>query len=149
APVIVAIDDIQWLDTPSLAVVESVLRRCRGLVGGLIAYRTGDLEGIPLPDLRPRHSNRLQVLNVGSLTTGSLHRIIRAARGHPVARPVVERIAKASGGNPFFALELARHLDDRPGDAPSLPETLQAVIQERLMRLPEPVLEALRIVAML
>src|SRR5690606_23332929 len=42
-PVLVAVDDVQWLDRPSCAALEFAMRRAGGApVGFLLAHRTGE-----------------------------------------------------------------------------------------------------------
>src|SRR5437764_447141 len=49
APVVVAIDDLRWLDRPSARVLEFAVRRLAGLRAGLVAtMRTPDEEALPL-----------------------------------------------------------------------------------------------------
>ena len=57
-------------------------------------------------------------------------------------RPVLGRLHKTSGGNPFYALELARALERRGGSADlgselPVPRSLRALVEERLAALPE------------
>jgi ribosomal protein S12 methylthiotransferase accessory factor YcaO len=59
------------------------------------------------------------------------------------------RIAEASGGNPLFALELARGLGDGPAAALALPDSLQEAVSNRLDLIAPAVRDALRIVAAL
>ena len=56
-------------------------------------------------------AERVQRLPVGPLSVGALHRFLRDRLGRSFARQTLLRIHERSGGNPFFALELARVLD--------------------------------------
>ena len=56
-------------------------------------------------------AERVERLPVGPLSVGALHRLLRDRLGRPFARQTLLRIHERSGGNPFFALELARALD--------------------------------------
>ena len=69
---------------------------------------------------------RVERLPVGPLSVGALHRLLHDRLGRTFARQTLLRIHERSGGNPFFALELARVLDEDvdpleplagPGDA--------------------------------
>ena len=42
------------------------------------------------------------------MNLGALHRVIADQLGRTLPRPLITKIHQISGGNPFFALELAR-----------------------------------------
>jgi DNA-binding CsgD family transcriptional regulator/tetratricopeptide (TPR) repeat protein len=150
-PLVVAIDDVQWLDGPSLAVLRFALARLREeAVAALLACR-GDV-----PDWlrRTLPSERLLELELGPLSLGALHELLRARLGTPFSRPLLVRLWQTSGGNPFFALELAGALDRRgaridAGGALPIPETLEELVHERLESLEPAAQEVARAVALL
>ena len=154
APVLLVIDDVQWLDPASEAVVGFTVRRLeRELVGLLCAQRTaGTGAGLPLELARARLPPGL--LPVGGLSLGALHRMLRTRLGVPFSRPALRRIEAGSGGNPFIALELGRALARRgitsgpPAELP-VPETLSELVSERLAALTPEVIDALRHVAIM
>jgi DNA-binding CsgD family transcriptional regulator len=132
-PLVVAIDDVQWLDAPSLAVLRFALARLRAEpVAALLSFR-----GRP-PDWLRRAipEERLIAIDVGPLSLGALHELLRARLGTPFARPTLLRLWETSGGNPFFAIELARALERRggvdPGDELPIPDNLDRLVHERL-----------------
>ena len=47
------------------------------------------------------------------LSLGRLHVVLREALGRQIPRPTMAKIHEISGGNPFYALELARAMDPR------------------------------------
>jgi DNA-binding CsgD family transcriptional regulator len=154
-PLIVAIDDVQWLDASSAAVLEFAFRRVRDeQVGGLLSVRPGGHTS-----RRPRLSDPLRNhavtrVEVGPLQIGAIHQILRAQLGVTFARPVLARIQEASGGNPFFALELGRALERRgtrlePGEALPVPGELRALVTDRLAALPAGTGEALLVASAL
>jgi DNA-binding CsgD family transcriptional regulator len=74
---------------------------------------------------------------------GALHQLLRSATGSSFARPTLLRVQELSGGNPFYALELARALvaagtSIRPGQDLPMPSSLRALVGARLDRLPAP-----------
>jgi tetratricopeptide (TPR) repeat protein len=75
--------------------------------------------------------------------------MLKGALGRPLPRRVVTRIAGVTGGNPFFALELARSLAGRAftDDAVALPDNLRALVAARIAGLPPSVRLALLAVA--
>jgi DNA-binding CsgD family transcriptional regulator len=128
-PILVAIDDAQWLDSSSAAALDFALRRTGegGRVRFLLSWRT-DAEGrSPLGADGP-----VQRVPVGPLSLGALHRVVTAHLGHSLARPVLTRVHVASRGNPFFALELARVAEQRGGQAAALELPLPASLAETL-----------------
>ena len=138
-PVVVAVDDVQWLDGPSAFMVEFALRRLRDEpVVFLLTLRTSD-EPAPPGLERALPQDGLRRRSIGPLSLGALHRVLRDRLGQVLSRPELRRIHELSDGNPFFALELARALDRgsirlEPGEP--LPATLGALVQERLAVLP-------------
>lgn len=134
-PVIVAIDDIQWLDGSSRVALTYALRNLqpRDDVAVLLTRRAGpeswlELGGCPLG----LGSTRLRP---GPLSAGALHRVIRDRLGTPLPRPALLRVHAASRGNPFHALELARLRGDGAGGRafvvpPSLGEALRGRIRD-------------------
>lgn len=133
SPVLIAIDDAQWLDRSSRAAVEFAVRRLRGPFGVLVTERCAPGEGTTAGWLRLERPDGLQRVSVRPMTTGQLHSLISERLGRTLARPSVLRIAEVSGGNPFFALELAHSISDGPtaGEA-SLPATLTEVVRRRI-----------------
>jgi hypothetical protein len=71
-PVLLAIDDYQWVDTPGARVIEFAIRRLSARTGMLAALRTGELGGQE-PWLRLSDPGRVQRVRVGPLSLGALH----------------------------------------------------------------------------
>ena len=145
SPVVVAVDDLQWLDPPSAAALEFALRRLDGdAVRVIFSLR---------PDATEPPGLATERIEVGPLSVAALHRILRDAIGRTFARPVLIRIAEASGGNPFHALEIARELERRgvqDSVAPlPVPDSLGALVRARVRALPSPTRDALLRVAAL
>ena len=72
---------------------------------------------------------------------------VRSSRGRSAA-PALRRLREASGGNPFFALEIGRALvrsgsDPTPAEALPVPETLRELVRDRLAPLPARTRDAL------
>ena len=149
SPVVIAVDDIQWLDLPTWHVIEFALRRLDAEPVGLLgAQRVED--GGARPDLGALPRERLREVRLGPVSLAALHEIVRMELGRSFARPTLVRIEATSGGNPFFALELARALIDEGGAvAPTgrlpVPEDLAELLTRRLKRLPAATQRALLI----
>jgi len=120
APVLVAIDDIQWLDVSSARVLGYALRRLRDeRVGVLLALRTDEASAPPAELAKALGSYTTSSLPLGPLTLGALHRLLRDRLELVLARPALRRVHEISGGNPFYALEIARALQRDGGQARS------------------------------
>jgi ATP/maltotriose-dependent transcriptional regulator MalT len=131
-PVLLAIDDLQWLDSSSVRVLEFVARRLRGPIGLLGTVRTMSAEDsaawfqTPQPD-------RLNRITLRPLSVGALHAVLSRRLGHSYPRPTMLRIHETSGGNPFYAIELARSIDNRGSGAQEvLPRSLTELVNHRI-----------------
>ena len=142
--VLVAIDDLQWLDPPSQRMIAYAARRLVDEPVGFLVTQRGH-EGDPL-GLRQAFAHRFAEVRVGPLSLGALHHLIRTRLGVRVPRPTVARIHDASGGNPMFALEFAKDASRVSGPLP-LPGSLEELVGDRVARLPANVLLLLACVA--
>jgi DNA-binding NarL/FixJ family response regulator len=144
--VVCAIDDLQWLDVSSAAVVEFALRRLgEEPVRGLVSVRTTELASAPIPALE--RDLQVQHLELGPLTVAALHRVLTQELGRTFPRPTLVRIAQAAGGNPLYAVEIARELD-RGGEHEisepvPVPQSLDALVRARVRALPAAARDAL------
>jgi DNA-binding CsgD family transcriptional regulator len=135
-PLVVAVDDVQWIDSASRAALEFVSRRLRTHpVALLLAERIDRSSASSLQLAVPT-----QRVLLGPLTAGTLHRLIHDRLGVALPRPVLLRLHETSGGNPFFALELARALiasgREPPSDEPlPVPGNLRELVGRRLAAL--------------
>jgi DNA-binding CsgD family transcriptional regulator len=150
-PLVVAVDDVQWLDAPTLAVLRFALARLREEPVAVLLTARGDP-----PDWirRTVSEERLYTIEPRPLSVGAVQELLRARLGRPFTRPALLRLWEASGGNPFFALELARALERRggriePGRELPIPSTLEALLDERLEMLTPEAEEVCRVVAAL
>ena len=110
-PVLLIVDDVQWLDAESAAAVGFAVRRLETeQVGLLCAHRAAPDQGAELPLELSRARLQPTELPVPGLSLGALHRILHAGLGASFARPTLRRIEASSGGNPFIALEIGRAL---------------------------------------
>ena len=155
APIVVAIDDLQWLDQVSAGVLSFALRRLEdSRIRVLVAVRS-ERGAVPDPlDLERTLRERATRLRLGPLTLSGLYHVIGKQLDQVFPRPTLQRIAQASGGNPFFALELARALAEvgarpGPGEPLPVPRTLAGLMRGRIDRLPPAAREALLVAAAL
>jgi DNA-binding CsgD family transcriptional regulator len=148
-PILIAIDDLQWFDDSSAHALAFALRRLgAGHVLLLLARRLGD-RAQPSGLEQALGAESVQRLPVGPLSVGALHRFLRDRLGRSFARQTLLGIHERSGGNPFFALELARILDANvdPLQPLPIPETLEELVRARISGLPASAREALALAA--
>ncbi len=146
-PVVIAVDDVQWLDRSSASTLEFVLRRLRGEAIALVLARRGVEAEAPLGLDRAFADDSVRRLPVGPPSGEALERIVVERLGVALGAPTLRQIEAASGGNPYFALELARSLAARkvplgPGEPLPVPGSLRTLLGERLANLDRPAHEA-------
>jgi DNA-binding CsgD family transcriptional regulator/Tfp pilus assembly protein PilF len=134
--VLIAVDDLQWLDAATAAALTFTLRRVRQQPLQLLAARRlGDVR----PDPGLERSLPAERVRLGPLSVGALHRLVRARFAFSLPRPLLVRVHELCGGNPFFALEVARTLRHEHLTAWSripLPDDVHALVDQRLDQLP-------------
>ena len=136
SPVVIAIDDAQWLDRSSQDVVAFAARRFKRRVGLLVTERSDADGGNAVTWLHLSRPDGIERVRVSALSLGGLHALFSARLGRSFPRPTMVRIAEISGGNPFFALELARAIDAGSWNARSgLPGSLSELMRLRVGRL--------------
>lgn len=137
AAVLLAVDDLQWLDESTSRLLRRMLRRFGRLGVSLLATVRTAIPGLaesPAPDLARWEAD---ILDLGAVSADDLARILRD-RGVGLPRPQVDQVHAASGGNPFIALELARrwrHHEEgpvQPTAAALLATELRSLLPEEL-----------------
>jgi DNA-binding NarL/FixJ family response regulator len=150
-PVLVAIDDLQWVDASSAEVLTFMLRRLDDEPVGVLATARGRPVEAPLE--LDRAFVVFRRLSVEPLSAGAIHRLLWGRLALSLARPTLIRVHETTGGNPFFALELGRGIVDgsirADSDDVELPESLSALVAHRLDPLPAHVRDTLVAVAAL
>jgi DNA-binding CsgD family transcriptional regulator len=145
-PVLLAVDDAQWIDPPTASVLEFVARRLNAEpIGMLLAVR---VPGQPTTTFdQSLGESRRSVIRLGGLSIGALHELLSDRLQHMFLRPTLVKIAQASGGNAFYALEIARELlrsgEPRAGAPLPVPEDLRDLVAARVRRLPDRTRQAL------
>ncbi len=139
-PVMIAIDDAQWLDGPSAFTLAFALRRLRQEpVAILCGRRSGDGPSALALD-RALREDRVRRFTVGPLSLGEVRRLLSDRLDLALGRPTVRRLHELSAGNPFYALEIGRALlrgTFRLEAGEPLPPSLASLVEDRLASLPD------------
>jgi DNA-binding CsgD family transcriptional regulator len=151
APLVVAVDDAKWLDSPSARVLEFCFRRLQHEpISILLTCRTDD--PVPLGLDRALPPDRLGRVPLGPLSLGAIGGILTSRLGMALPRSALTRLYEACGGNPFYALEYARALAGRPhafltNEPIPIPRSLGSLVRRRVHRLTPDVRRVGRLVA--
>jgi DNA-binding CsgD family transcriptional regulator len=149
--VVIAIDDLQWLDRPTARAIAFVARRLPEKAAVIASRRLAAHDGTWLAQAAGSAvPERVEVLRLRPLDDGEVQQLL-TARAPQLDRRARLQIQATSGGNPFCALELARAAPaDRQGPWPaSLPASLESIVDARLAGLGADVERALLAVAVL
>ncbi|WP_238012331.1 AAA family ATPase [Dactylosporangium sp. AC04546] len=133
-PVLIAIDDLQWLDAASARALRYALRRLdTEPVGVLATVRAGGTARDPLelPGLLP--PGRVQTVDVGPMDLVSLRQALGGIVT-TISPQALRHVHEVSVGNPMFARELARGLTGSGTGRTVLrmPDSLRTAIRQRL-----------------
>lgn len=159
APVLIAIDDLQWLDSASTDALAFALRRLADepirLLGSVRTFSAlapyadstgGAVDALPaaLP------SGSVERIVLPPLHGGELGELIESRLSLVLSPPMLRELYERTGGNPFWALEVARAVV-AAGSAGGLPvpESLATSVDRRLRGLPAAARTALLVVAAL
>ncbi|MDP8909145.1 MAG: AAA family ATPase, partial [Chloroflexota bacterium] len=148
-PVLLALDDLQWSDPSSLALLARVLRRLPDAPLALVLAcraepRSGELEQL----LDGLSGAGHPVLRLGPLEEQDVAELVEQALGRQAGEDLLSRLSGARG-NPFLVRELVVALrDGDPAQAP-LPASLREAVLRRMRSLPRDELELLRAASIL
>ncbi|QKG24527.1 LuxR C-terminal-related transcriptional regulator [Actinomadura verrucosospora] len=153
-PGLVLVDDAQWLDQPTGELLAFVARRAGRLVPPLrmvasVRASFGDPRG-PAGQWRDAAGlcpKPVLTVKVPPMSAAELAALLADRFGRSWPRAQLARIHRVSGGNPFFAVELARSAAEsgalEDGRALPIPQSLSVLIQKRVSALPRATREAL------
>ena len=152
-PMVLVLDDIHWIDQPSLRVLRHVLTADNSDVTILGAYRDTDIARpdpltAVLADLR--RVDGVRRLTVDGIDDSAVVELVEYSTGQELDAEYISlahAIRARTAGNPLFVRELIGHLADHPAIAPDLPEGLIELIDRRVSRLGDDALRILRIAA--
>ena len=110
-PLLIAVDDAQWADEPSLRWLAYLPSRLEGLAAGmLVALRQDDpaVMGAPLLAVR---AGAAAVLHPALLSEEAVSAVVRSAAGGEAGAELCAAVYAACGGNPLYLAELLRAAD--------------------------------------
>ncbi|MFC5640019.1 helix-turn-helix transcriptional regulator, partial [Kitasatospora cinereorecta] len=151
-PVLVLLDDTQWLDEASRQVIAFAARRLADRRIRFVVTERTDHDPV-MAELCPRPVTELPV---GPLAERAVGALLRDRLGLRLAGLTLARIHAVSAGNAYFALELGRELRARgehaalaadPGRPLGVPQRLRHLVAARLTALPADARRALAVLA--
>jgi DNA-binding CsgD family transcriptional regulator len=161
APLVLVIDDLQWADTDSLALLQNIARKAfRSPWLIVLVYREADVDHgrTPLGDvLRALRDGDFERIPLRGLALGEVGEYTRSGAGGPYSDAFVRALFDETVGNPFYVREVLALLADEGalGRAAAgedvtmrqlrVPRGVRDVVGRRFARLPEPAARVLRV----
>ena len=164
-PVLLVLDDLQWADQPSLFLLPHLMRAQRSTPLLIVAmYRDVGPERSEFAAALPSLARDIDCRRVS--LRGLEHHAVTALLEDAVGRPFGEResvmvteLEWETAGNPFFLLEMARHLSEvgafdrdvvRLGETPAeIPQSVRDMVRSRLRRLSDHCVDTLAVAALI
>lgn len=161
-PLVLVLDDLHWADLASLHLLQFLAREIGEspiLIVG--AYREAEAreEEAKAEVLGSLTRERLyERLALRGLSEDDARALLTALVGSTLSDDVLRVLHERTAGNPFFLTEVARRIDEQPLPAgtypPSgwieglpIPESLHAMVRQRVKHLRPPTLELLKVAA--
>ena len=159
APLVLMVDDLHWVDTPSLRYLAYLMRRLEGLPVLLaVGLRSGERGADPALIGEIVQEPGAVVVRPGPLSDGAARTLVSARLGQEPDPAFLAACHVATGGNPLLLGQLLRSLGDdavRPDAANAGlihevgPAAIARTILLRLSRLPDDAVPAAQAVAVL
>jgi DNA-binding CsgD family transcriptional regulator len=140
APLLVAVDDVPWLDEASVRALDFAVRRLQEDRVGFLLARRAETPDEPLPQwLAGLPPDRLRRLDIGPLSMDDTDALLRRHLELSLTHPVLARLHAISGGTPFYAIELGRDLQIRgtwaTPESLEVPRSLERLVGARVAAL--------------
>jgi DNA-binding CsgD family transcriptional regulator len=140
--VLIAIDDVQWVDAPSMRVIAFAIHR-------LQQERVKFMGTARLPAVGDRvHALKKAIadedfrrLGVGELPLNVIDDLLLHKLDRPLRKSDLDKVYSTSRGNPYFAIEIGRFIVERQedlmvGEPLPMPASLMEALQGRVAGLP-------------
>jgi adenylate cyclase len=156
-PLVVAIEDLHWMDSASLELTELLVSRTADVP--LFLATTTRPEGMPSVERLRAAAASAHVIELSGLDVGAAQLIAQAVVGSPLSPDTMADLVARTRGNALFVQEVARALVDadalvpgpnglqiRAGDAgPDVPSSIESVLAARIDLLPRDAADVLQI----
>jgi len=130
-PIVLILEDLHWGDLPSVQFVDSLLRNLRDRPLFVLALARPEIDR-QFPSLwSGRGATRMRLTE---LTERACRTLVRSTLGDDVSATVADAIVQRAAGNAFYLEELIRAA--ATGRNEELPDTVLAMVQARIERLP-------------
>jgi predicted ATPase/class 3 adenylate cyclase len=163
-PMVLLIEDLQWLDSDSMAFLLNLHRLLAAEASAGAAFPIAILATARIQEIDPQWAGELsgQRIDMSGLPPDDLARLAEDLLGGPLSRALRTLLNERSEGNPFFAEQILRYLQTEKllqpspegwqctaSEQPPLPDDLQAVLVARLDRLERKIKEVVQTAAVL
>jgi hypothetical protein len=129
-PVVLVLEDLHWGDALTVRLVHEALRTLTD--APLLVLATARPE---ISDVFPKlWAGRLQVVSLTRLGKKACEQLIKQVLGEDIGSSAIAQIIERAGGNALYLEELIRAAAE--GNRVGLPETVLAMVQARLLRVP-------------
>src|SRR3569623_1240194 len=147
APIVAFVDDLQWADRDSAALLSDLLAAREDaprvlLIGTLRTVGADEPEHLFSPTTNEQH---LLLANLDPETARTLARELLRTSGGPTGEEEAARLVHESAGHPLFLRELVRTARTATDDG--APATLEGVLRARIGELPPAAIRLLRVLA--
>ncbi len=147
-PVVLVLEDLHWGDFGTVRFIDAALRDRSDRPWMVLALARPEVHEV-FPKLWAERQN-VQEIRLKELGRKAGERLVRQVLGDSVGPETIERLVQQAEGNAFYLEELIRAVagggkegkDGKEGKEQALPETVLAMVETRLGRLP---LEARRV----
>ena len=152
-PLVILIEDLQWVDVATIQVLRHFLEHDRRVPVLILATSRSETRSeSPIDDL-VGSSELVSILPVRGLSPTATRHLAENEANARLTDEVIDFVRSQTGGNPLFVVELVRHLLASDGFADGaglgLPRTITRSVQVRLQQLPAVAQEAVEIGAVL
>lgn len=135
-PILLFIDDLHWADDSSLALLHYVLRRVSNGLFLLTAHRPEELGtrgSRAMVELLSGESLQVRSLLLEGLDDVANSDLLQPLLGEVGDSDLLRWLMRRSGGNPFFAIELARSLAEGEDEADrgAIPDSIKSLLGQR------------------